>query len=169
MSKGLDALTAAFVSISGTKDERSVLSSSADPFRLAFDADDPAVESVSRDDCAWLADQLTDPRVRLPIHIRGLHYVLVSMKGVKPNGSEYLNNPDDYDWLQKVINHARWLGYVDWDDITDERNAEPKTVFYSTKAPKPQIRTRGFHDVALPRFDALFPLTRPGESGDCFR
>ena len=54
----------------------------------------------------------------------GLHYALVSSTSLtKPNGARYLNNADDWEWLQvEASKAARWLGYVPFDRIVDQRN-----------------------------------------------
>lgn len=59
--------------------EVSVLSPRRDPYRL----DTPAMHR----DGAWLREQVGRLGARLPIHLRGLHYVLVAAGGVrKPDG-----------------------------------------------------------------------------------
>ena len=62
------------------------------------------------------------------IHWRGLHYVLVSGKrpAVKPDGETYRNTEKDWLWLSEVAGKAaRWLGYIPFERIADNRNAEP--------------------------------------------
>ena len=50
-----------------------------------------------------------------------VHYVLLGSK--KPNGKSYTGN--DWGWLEGPIDAARWLGYVEFDRIADERNMPP--------------------------------------------
>lgn len=58
------------------------------------------------------------------IHNRGLHYRLLGQ--VKPDGTEYENDERTWKWLSdRVSKAARWLGYVPFGQITDQRNAEP--------------------------------------------
>jgi hypothetical protein len=58
------------------------------------------------------------------IHNRGLHYLLLGL--VKPDGSVYQNSECEWKWLSdRVSKAARWLGYVPFTQITDQRNAEP--------------------------------------------
>ena len=79
-------------------------------------------------DGAWVAEQLDrEILANRTIHWRGLHYVVVSLGNVrKPNGEIYRNIDDDWQWLQETAGKAaRWLGYVDFERIKDNRNAAP--------------------------------------------
>jgi hypothetical protein len=69
--------------------------------------------------------------------LHGFHYVLVSAGGVvKPNGELYRNTAADDAWLNEVAGkRARWLKYVDFDRIDDNRNDEP--VVYRPERPRP--------------------------------
>ena len=70
--------------------------------------------------------------VRLDLHapgrvtyLRGVHYLLVSVQAVKPDGERYRNTRDDYEWLNdRVGKAARWLRYIDFERVVDERNSE---------------------------------------------
>ena len=45
---------------------------------------------------------------------------------VKPNGEVYRNNDADWTWLGNCAGKAaRWLGYIDFERIVDNRNSEP--------------------------------------------
>lgn len=44
----------------------------------------------------------------------------------KPSGAIYRNTESDWIWLAHALKSARWLGYVPFERITDQRNAEPK-------------------------------------------
>jgi hypothetical protein len=97
-----------------------VLSPQVDPYRL----DTPA----GHRDGAWLAEQLD--RAVGPtrnIHWRGLHYALVAAGDIrKPNGELYRNNDEDWTWLFCCAGKAaRWLGYIDFERIIDNRNSAP--------------------------------------------
>jgi hypothetical protein len=101
--------------------ELTALSAQVDPYRL----DTPA----GHRDGQWLAAHL-DRSIggQRRIHWRGLHYVLVSGTDpvVKPDGSIYRNSDDDWTWLSTVAGKAaRWLGYIGFERISDNRNAEP--------------------------------------------
>ena len=58
------------------------------------------------------------------VHNRGLHYLLIGQR--KPDGRAYENDEKTWKWLtDRVSKAARWLGYVPFEQITDQRNAEP--------------------------------------------
>ena len=98
-----------------------VLSAQVDPYRL----DTPAGHRDGR----WVAEQLRRAlkRSAVKIHWRGLHYAIVSQGAVrKPNGEPYLNNDDNWTWLvNNAGKSARWLGYIPFEKIIDNRNAPP--------------------------------------------
>ncbi|MFO1127825.1 MAG: hypothetical protein U1E66_05230 [Rhodospirillales bacterium] len=120
-----------------------VLGGVNDPYRL----DTPAMHRTSE----WLVGQMQRLRVRLPVHLRGLHYVFVAAADVvRPGGKIYVNDDASWTWLSDTAaKAARWLGYLDWDDIKDERNAAPTFHF----AHRPEAPTAGVSfdfDVVLP-------------------
>jgi hypothetical protein len=97
-----------------------VLDSQADPYRL-----DTPIHHLN---AKWAARQVgrffqTHERV----HLRGLHYALVIQGNVrKPDGKIYRNTDDDWQWLVgRAMKAARWLGYIPFDRISDQRNSEP--------------------------------------------
>jgi hypothetical protein len=97
-----------------------VLSEQIDPYRLDTDA--------GHRDGAWLAEQLNrlyGPAQRA--HWRGLHYAIVQDGKIrKPNGELFRNDDDDWTWLsEKAGKAARWLGYVPFERIMDQRNSPP--------------------------------------------
>jgi hypothetical protein len=60
------------------------------------------------------------------IHLRGLHYMLMSDEVTKPNGLPYTNTDADWVWLQEnAAKAARWLGYLPFAQIVDNRNTPP--------------------------------------------
>ena len=103
--------------------ELSVLSTRRDPYRL----DTPAMHR----DGAWLAEQIVRLAVKPPVHLRGLHYA-VAVEGVvrKPNGEIYVNTDEGHGrWMQEhAAKAARWLGYVPFASVVDNRNDAP-TVY----------------------------------------
>lgn len=110
--------------------ELTVLASHRDPFRL----DTPARHR----DGEWLAVRadelgLGDRR----IHLRGLHYMLATPGSiVKPDGHQYTNTDDDWEWLlDKASKAARWLGYLPFDQVIDARNAAPVTCIGAPSGP----------------------------------
>jgi hypothetical protein len=82
-----------------------VLSAQIDPYRL----DTPASHAEGK----WLASELERMNLRRRIHLRGLHYALISSTSLKPNGRPYRNTDVDWIWLGScAAKSARWLGYV---------------------------------------------------------
>jgi hypothetical protein len=94
-----------------------VLATQNDPFRI----DTPARHR----DGAWLAITAEDLGLGTRrIHLRGLHYMVIGRP--KPDGNPYTNTDADWLWLQADAGKAaRWLGYIPFDQIVDQRNAEP--------------------------------------------
>lgn len=94
-----------------------VLSPQIDPFRQ----DTPA----NHRDAQWLADATQG--LYGTIHLRGLHYRLVSADPplVKPDGTRYVNDDANWLWLGGAAKAARWLGYIGFERIVDHRNGPP--------------------------------------------
>jgi hypothetical protein len=111
-----------------TTDDLTVGGAKSDPFRM----DTPANHRLGK----WLADHIPIDR---KIHLRGLHYLLVSKCLARPDGKLYLNDLACWQWLGTALNAARWLGYVGFDQIDDERNAEPIWAPISDPATAPGI------------------------------
>ncbi|WP_425043984.1 hypothetical protein [Primorskyibacter sp. S87] len=94
------------------------MSSKRDPYRRDTTA--------NRRDAQWVADVMAQHVTQTAIHPRGLHYVLVTVQPIKPNGKPYLNTEADWEWLSgNALVNARWLGAVSFDSIVDERNSPP--------------------------------------------
>jgi hypothetical protein len=129
-----------------------VLAVQNDPFRVDTQA--------RHRDGEWLAmhaDRLGLGHRR--IHLRGLHYMLVSGEVAKPDGSPYANAEEDWAWL---IGHAakaaRWLGYIPFDQIVDAKNSEPVVAIREPKSelpPQPWISV-GL-DISVPEAVDLEP------------
>jgi hypothetical protein len=127
-----------------------VLSTQVDPYRL----DTPS----GHRDGSWVKDQLARAvRGDKKIHWRGLHYAIVAQGNVlKPNGEVYVNSNDDWEWLSTVAGKAaRWLGYVPFDRITDNRNADPH-IFHKARVTPRALVSIGI-DVTIPDADDLNP------------
>jgi hypothetical protein len=96
-----------------------VLSPQADPYR--FDT------KAGHRDGRWFAEQVER---FLPgggtIHLRGQHY-RISAPGtiLKPDGKPYINDGDNWAFLEKASKAARWLLYLPFERITDARNGKP--------------------------------------------
>jgi hypothetical protein len=129
-------------------DDLTVLSAQIDPYRL----DTPA----GHRDGSWCAEQFGQAG-RQRIHLRGLHYAIVVRGNViKPNGEIYLNDHANWKWLQETASKAaRWLKYVPFDAITDERNAPP--LIYRQGYLEPETWISVGLDVHIPGADDLQP------------
>jgi hypothetical protein len=127
-----------------------VLANQNDPFRV----DTPA----GHRDGAWLAEIVQDLLGDRRIHLRGLHYAITMHTSpiIKPNGERYLNDDPTWEWLQNgPAKDARWLGYLPFDQITDERNAAPVTRIWSKQDPWPYLDVE--IDIDIPDLDELMP------------
>lgn len=125
-----------------------VLAAQNDPFRI----DTPAAHR----DGAWLANTIRSLGMQVrTIHLRGLHYAVIGVP--KPNGQPYRNVDEDWRWLQeKAADAARWLGYVPFDRIVDQRNAPPVVRVLERKTPYPFVSTQ--IRVEIPDADDIEPF-----------
>jgi hypothetical protein len=128
-----------------------VLSAQVDPYRIDT--------AAGHRDGQWLAEQLATlygPAQRA--HWRGLHYAIVSHDGIrKPNGEVYRNTDDDWKWLHEQAGKAaRWLGYVPFERIIDQRNAAP-LIHRKARVPAQAYLSIGI-DVEIPDVDDLEPV-----------
>jgi hypothetical protein len=96
-----------------------VMSKTKDPYFL----DTPTNRRAGQ----WFAvalDRLLAPG--RSIHLRGLHYLLVTTALIRPDGSIYVNDLDCWEWLQDDASKAaRWLRLADFERIHDARNDDP--------------------------------------------
>jgi hypothetical protein len=132
------------------RNKLTVLSTQVDPYRL----DTPA----GHRDGAWLAEQL-DRAVGAErrIHWRGLHYAIVAAGDIrKPNGEIYRNDDANWTWLANSAGKAaRWLGYVDFERIIDNRNSDPVILRRARVMPEAWVSI-GL-DITIPDVDELEP------------
>jgi len=74
----------------------------------------------------------------------------------KPNGEIYRNTDEDWEWLSTVAGKAaRWLGYIPFERILDNRNAEP-IIHRKARVVSGAFVTIGV-EVAIPDVDDLQP------------
>jgi hypothetical protein len=130
-----------------------VLAVQNDPFRV----DTPA----GHRDGEWLATTATDLGLGARrIHLRGLHYMVIGRP--KPDGTQYTNTDEDWLWLAgKAGKAARWLGYIPFDQIVDQRNAVPAVRKFEPPDPQPYLSVGARVDI--PDVDAWYP--RPNSTG----
>ncbi len=131
----------------GSLKDLTVLAPANDPFRVD-------TESGHRDG-AWLANTLTGLGVTGQRHLRGLHYILVGGGVTKPNGQPYTNTEPDWIWLGKAAKAARWLRYIPFDRIVDQRNDEP--IIRRRPAAEPEAFVSVDFDVTVPDAEDLAP------------
>jgi hypothetical protein len=107
-----------------------VLKDENDPYRH----DTPA----GHRDGQWFAEQVN--RFLGPnqtIHLRGMHYLVSSSNNVRrpDRAALYTNDDENWEWLSEhAAKAARWLGYVPFERIVDERNAPPQIFVLETPA-----------------------------------
>jgi hypothetical protein len=98
-------------------DDLTVMAPFNDPYRLDT--------TVGHRTAAWFKEHLDLAGVGR-IHLRGFHYRLVARGDITmPNGKPYINDNKCFSWLNLAAKPARWLGYVDFDRIVDNRNEPP--------------------------------------------
>jgi hypothetical protein len=132
-----------------------VLSAQRDPYRL----DTPA----GHRDGDWLARAVARfLEAEQRIHLRGLHYKISSASDVLlPSGLPYENNDDCWEWLcEHAAKCARWLGYLAFDRIVDERNEKPFLYIPDPSMPWSTLHQGSTIDVpdlsaALPQLVAM--------------
>jgi hypothetical protein len=118
-----------------------VLDTKNDPFRI----DTPARHRDGR----WLATTAQDLGLGdRKIHLRGLHYMMIGRP--KPDGTPYRNTDEDWLWLSGTAGKAaRFLGYIPFDQITDQRNTEPVIRKFTEPVPSAYLTTE--IDVSIPQ------------------
>lgn len=144
------ALDNAIAEANGSKlsmKDLTVLAPQNDPFRIDTQA--------GHRDGAWLA--ITARELGLgdrKIHLRGLHYMVIGWP--KPNGLLYTNTDADWLWLSASCGKAaRFLGYIQFDQITDQRNSEPTVQIFQRPVPWPYINVGV--DVDIPDAEDIEP------------
>jgi hypothetical protein len=149
-------LETAFQESGFSRTDLTVLSAQVDPYRL----DTPS----GHRDGKWAAKQLARAfGAKRRTHWRGLHYAIVAQGKIrKPDGEIYRNTDDDWHWLSDVAGKAaRWLGYIPFDRITDNRNAEP--IIYRKAGVEPEKWVSIGLDVEVPALEDIEPA--PGANG----
>ena len=141
-------LRAELESLGGSLKQWTVMSEVSDPFRL----DAPA----NHRDGEWLARTMLRLDITEQIHDRGIHYAILGEP--TPLGLPYMNTAEQWDWLQDTISKARWLGYVDWDQIRDQRNDAPEVRMWTPPVPVPFVAVD--FEVYLPSAEDLRPQAR---------
>jgi len=139
--------------------ELTVLSTPRDPYRLDTRAGHREAKWFSE-----MVERFLEPEQR--IHLRGLHYRISSAADVaRPdNGMPYINDHDNWLYLiEKASKAARWLGYVPFARIVDERNAPPE-IFVAEYATPVSVLAAGERIEVADNYDPLpqFVTTNTG-------
>jgi len=117
-----------------------------DPFRMDTSANHKLAE--------WLAETATTLGLGdRKIHNRGLHYMILGQP--KPDGSTYISDEHSWDLLEQASKYARWLAYIPFDQIIDQRNAAPIIRIYEPPNPVPFLNV-GIH-IEIPDADDIIP------------
>ncbi len=95
-----------------------VLSSGNDPFYAGV--------PFRRERAEWFADLWNRFGFQHGVHLRRIHYVLVSQEEpiLWPNGEPYQNTENDWSYLDTASLAARYLGFIPPDVLIDRRNPE---------------------------------------------
>ncbi|MGH9287039.1 MAG: hypothetical protein ACRD0V_01875, partial [Acidimicrobiales bacterium] len=134
-----------------------VLSTQIDPYRL----DTP----TNHRNAEWFATAVRDLGYGVDgrtIHLRGLHYAIAMAEVVKPDGTPYVHNDDNWDWLQEgAAKPARWLRYIPFTQIHDQRIAtEPIRKDFTRSSPHRWLDV-GL-DIQVPPVEDINPRVRLG-------
>jgi hypothetical protein len=113
------------------------------------------------------------------LHLRGMFYACImhiiadGTVGVKKpsSGVNLVNTEDDYNWFSEMSLDARWLGYVPFGEIPDERNAEPLVRKYAEReAAKAAVAAKLLDRAGLdPDTIGVFPTATNFEVRQPFR
>ena len=80
---------------------------------------------------------------------------------MKPDGEVYRNTDDDWMWLSEIAGKAaRWLGYIPFERIIDNRNAEP--IIHRKARVTPEAFVSIGLDVTIPDADDIEPMADRG-------
>jgi len=84
----------------------------------------------------WFADLFQQFQYGTGVHLRRIHYRIVSQKRPipRPDGQPYQNTEKDWNYLNEASKWARYLNLVPPDNFVDRRN--PEAIIYA-KWPKP--------------------------------
>lgn len=85
-----------------------------------------AGSSGSRQKAGWFARLWEQLGLSTGVHLRRMHYQLVSLPGIKrADGLPYENTESDWSYLCEAAKQARYLGLVAPEAFVDRRNPEP--------------------------------------------
>ncbi len=135
-------IDAACAATGGGLGAMTVLAAQNDPFRV----DTPSGHRDGESLAVQAAELGLGDRV---VHLRGLHYMLVSGEVVKPDGTPYTNTDRDWFWLvNSPAKAARWLGYLPFEQVKDARSSPPVIRYRESLWTRPYLNV-GL-DVEIP-------------------
>ena len=132
---------------SGVKSVRDllVLAPQNDPFYMGSPGDIKSAE--------WFMQIWNEAGYQSGVHLRRIHYRLVSKAPAKPDGRIYENTDNDWKYLTSAAKYARYLGMVDISAIIDRRNPDP-IVFDEIETFTPEVEVLSGdaidHDMDMP-------------------
>lgn len=112
-------------------------------------------------DANWFAKLYLIYAFRTGVHLRRIHYVLVSHAPKMANGKTYENTLECWKKLGDASKHARYIGEVDAEDFEDHR-APPPRIYLPAPVDDPRVVACGGDILAislpetLPDMPALF-------------
>jgi len=123
-----------------------------DPFYCGQEAQQEAAR--------WFADLWQRFGYREGVHIRRIHYQIISQQPpvTKPNGLPYENTENDWNFLNLASKAARYLKMVAPEAFVDRRNPEPHVFaeyWRRNGGPEYWLEDWRSFDVQLPAFPAL--------------
>jgi hypothetical protein len=111
-----------------------------------------------RDKAQWFAEIWSRFAYSRGVHLRRVHYQLVSQSEpvIKPDGQPYENTERDWEYLGIASKCARYLGWVDPAAFVDRRNPDPKLNAEYLQTPDPHywLHDPEWQGLNLPRFFA---------------
>jgi hypothetical protein len=110
------------------------------------------------DRARWFADLWTRFRLGNGIHLRRIHYRLISQSQPVPDpyGLPYTNTDKCWAMLGNASKDARYLGVVPIGDFADRRNAEPVIYLPTERAAPHFLRCNGIPLVETPLEPSLY-------------
>jgi hypothetical protein len=125
-----------------------------------------------RKDAEWFAEIWRQHGVSTGVHNRRIHYWLVTRPTPvkRPNGSNYENDENCWNWLDRASCTARYLGLVSSDAFIDRRNPDPEIFETVCDDPEPETTIVHYDDwgsYGLPTVPKLpdLPKTLPDLPG----
>jgi hypothetical protein len=158
--RGYDAIKAVAKEYRMRVSELLVLAEKNDPFY----AGSPA----QRAKAAWFAELWVRFRYTSGVHLRRVHYRLVSgdVRERKHDGTPYENTESCWDYLGEAGKYARYLSLIRPDAFEDHRNPPPRIYMAPTgMRPSPTVQLTALEDWMLPWIEsdlsALLSLPLP--------